>query len=94
MGSFASKDRTSIRVVRVQETTLEVQGTRLSPKKKGVRQTTTTTTTSQSVTVGGGSKSAATDKKHKNEDKQKEEDTLNVKKHDRYGDIFSNLGRL
>ena len=35
MGSISSKDRTSIHVVRVEETTLEVQGRRLSPKKKG-----------------------------------------------------------
>ena len=39
MGSFSSKGKhTSIRVVQVRETTLEVQGTRLSPKVKRPRQ--------------------------------------------------------
>jgi hypothetical protein len=41
MGSFSSKDkRTSIRVVQVKETTLEIQGTRLSPKAKKSTRTT------------------------------------------------------
>ncbi|ELU10056.1 hypothetical protein CAPTEDRAFT_193359 [Capitella teleta] len=40
MGSFSSKDkRTSIRVVQVKETTLEIQGTRLSPKAKKTTKT-------------------------------------------------------
>lgn len=51
MGSFSSKDRTSIRVVRVHETTLEVQGTRLSPKKKGYRQSPAAVTSTQSNKV-------------------------------------------
>ena len=38
MGSFSSKDKQTVRVVQVRETTLEVQGRRMSPKTKRNRK--------------------------------------------------------
>ena len=38
MGSFSSKDKQTVRVVQIKETTLEVQGKRMSPKAKRNRK--------------------------------------------------------